>query len=327
MNLIKGFIILVISSTVVFAQKSVSLPSGDLVAYGKIQCGQVKDSWIPGQIKGNGTFLSFEAQISRLNKLKKATSDKKKRASLAKQIKSLKSRMNKQKDTCLLFGARVKKPTTTQSAFDGYTPVTGAHDLTPSSYEVGSTHNLFCGPNESGGSIWGTYIYTADSAVCTAAVHAGLINKSKGGNFKVKIKAGQELYLPSLRNSVTSLEYRNYTKSYVFLNPDTLEEITSSVPTVISWNMGLTGFRALTNALFTFICPANGTIGSVWGTNTYTDDSKICSAAVHAKKISAKKGGVVNVRIKEGLSSYTGSKRNGVTSDSYGSWAGSFSFE
>ncbi|WP_161606841.1 LCCL domain-containing protein [Fortiea contorta] len=56
----------------------------------------------------------------------------------------------------------------------------------------------------------------------------------------------------------------------------------------------------------------------------YTDDSSICSAAVHAGLMTTKQGGVVTIRIKPGQPSYSGTKRYGVNSQNYGSWDGSF---
>nr|WP_233582862.1 LCCL domain-containing protein [Corallococcus sp. CA053C] len=62
----------------------------------------------------------------------------------------------------------------------------------------------------------------------------------------------------------------------------------------------------------------------MWGTDLYTDDSNVCSAALHAGVIPAT-GGTVVVTLQPGLSSYRGTTRNGVSTLPYGSWAGSFS--
>eukprot|EP00759_Apiculatamorpha_spiralis_P003675 PhF_6_TR11713/c0_g1_i6/m.19077 len=75
-------------------------------------------------------------------------------------------------------------------------------------------------------------------------------------------------------------------------------------------------------------CPGISTCaranGSLWGTQPlYTDDSSICRAARHAGII--KDGGVFQVTMAPGQSSYTGTSANGITSSSYGSWRGSFS--
>ena len=66
--------------------------------------------------------------------------------------------------------------------------------------------------------------------------------------------------------------------------------------------------------------------GSVWGTDIYTDDSVLACAAVHAGVVLPGQTKVVTVTILSGQSSYQGSVRNGVTSSSYGTWPGSYSF-
>jgi hypothetical protein len=77
---------------------------------------------------------------------------------------------------------------------------------------------------------------------------------------------------------------------------------------------------------FRYHCPADFAVGSVWGTDVYTDDSSVCTAAVHAGRISSAVGGTVRIEILAGRSSYRGSERHGVDSDDYGDWDGSFVF-
>ena len=76
-----------------------------------------------------------------------------------------------------------------------------------------------------------------------------------------------------------------------------------------------------------YACSPGGEFGTVWGTDVYTDDSSICTAGVHAGKITREQGGVVIVRVKPGQPVYVGTTRNGVTSSDYGEWSGSFVFE
>jgi hypothetical protein len=70
--------------------------------------------------------------------------------------------------------------------------------------------------------------------------------------------------------------------------------------------------------------------GSVWGgaDGVYTDDSRLAKAAVHAGKVSIGEENVVKVTILAGRSSYTGSTKNGVTTDDWHMpWPGSFKFD
>ena len=80
---------------------------------------------------------------------------------------------------------------------------------------------------------------------------------------------------------------------------------------------------------FTYRCPADGQIsGEIWGTDVYTDESSICTAATHAGVITAKEGGQVTIKIKPGIKKYVGSTRNNVTSKDYPKEApGSFIFQ
>lgn len=77
---------------------------------------------------------------------------------------------------------------------------------------------------------------------------------------------------------------------------------------------------------FTVKCPANCISGSIWGVDTYTTDSSICRAALHAGVITSA-GGDVTVTRAPGQSEYAGSERNGITSQSWGSWDSSFTVE
>jgi hypothetical protein len=77
---------------------------------------------------------------------------------------------------------------------------------------------------------------------------------------------------------------------------------------------------------YLFQCPPDGGVRPVWGTDIYTSDSSVCTAAVHSGLISFALGGNVVIENRPGLESYVGSYRNGVTSSSYPSWVRSFVF-
>jgi len=64
--------------------------------------------------------------------------------------------------------------------------------------------------------------------------------------------------------------------------------------------------------------------GAVWGTDVYTDDSSVCTSAVHAGLITLASGGSVTIEMRPGQTSYEGSTRNGIISSPYGSWGGSY---
>jgi hypothetical protein len=73
-------------------------------------------------------------------------------------------------------------------------------------------------------------------------------------------------------------------------------------------------------------CPPGGQIRYAWGTDVYTADSSVCTAAVHAGRIGVDAGGDVYIEVIAGQTEYTGSDRNGVTTSTRGEWLTSFQF-
>ena len=70
-------------------------------------------------------------------------------------------------------------------------------------------------------------------------------------------------------------------------------------------------------------CPPCGKDITIFGTETYTVDSPICTAAIHTGVIS-ERGGEVTVMLEGGRPAYRGSKRNGVTSGDWGAYRASY---
>ena len=66
--------------------------------------------------------------------------------------------------------------------------------------------------------------------------------------------------------------------------------------------------------------------GGIWGTGTYTADSDIPTAAVHAGILNLGATGTVYLEITPGLNNYISTTANGITSDSWGAWGESFTF-
>jgi hypothetical protein len=93
-----------------------------------------------------------------------------------------------------------------------------------------------------------------------------------------------------------------------------------------TWASNASEFNGQIGERIGYKCTPDGTAGSVWGTEIYTDDSSVCTAGVHAGLITLEDGGRVVIEIAEGLEEYTGSLENGIESYDYGSWGGSFFF-
>jgi hypothetical protein len=96
--------------------------------------------------------------------------------------------------------------------------------------------------------------------------------------------------------------------------------------TNIDWNRRGLEWRGKHGQHVPLSCPPNGVVREIWGTDTYTDDSAICVAAVHAGVITLQNGGRVVIEIMPGQDSYTGSARNRFSSSNFGTWPGSYRF-
>lgn len=107
---------------------------------------------------------------------------------------------------------------------------------------------------------------------------------------------------------------------------DGVPRLTGSQPGGSGWTATAAARRGKNGQRFSFTCPPGGSPAHVWGTDTYTDDSSVCTAAVQAGLVTLASGGTVTIEIRPGASSYTGSSRHGITSESYGSWKGSYAF-
>jgi hypothetical protein len=68
--------------------------------------------------------------------------------------------------------------------------------------------------------------------------------------------------------------------------------------------------------------------GPLWGTDTYTSDSSLAAACVHAGLLQVGEAGVVRVTMVKPLAVYSGSTRNGVTSNPWTTgWPGAYQVE
>jgi LCCL domain len=174
--------------------------------------------------------------------------------------------------------------------------------------------------------IYGTDLYTGDSSICTAAAHAGLITVRDGGNVTIRIKSGFDFYNSTTRNEIKSNEYSSYGSSFIFIDRNGQPLLTKTPIKIIDWGTSASSLVGKLGQKFTFMCRRNGQASTIYGTDLYTADSSICTAAVHKGIISTKNGGKVTILIRGGSDSYQSSKRNGVKSNSYGSYGGSFVF-
>ena len=189
------------------------------------------------------------------------------------------------------------------------------------------------------GSVWGTDVYTDDSSLATAALHAGVLQPGEQAVVRVTILPGQQRYRGSVRNGVMSSNWGPFAGS-IRIEPLSGQGITRTQPAILpappattrlvgpepGVALGLFGYRGQVGRTLYFRVTGD-TMGWVWGTNVYTDDSSLGTAAVHAGILRPGQTGVVKVTILPGRDAYEGSTRNGVTSLPYPPWQGSYRIE
>lgn len=182
-----------------------------------------------------------------------------------------------------------------------------------------------------GGAVWGTDVYTDDSSVCVAAVHAGHLDAAAGGIILVTWLQGPPVHVGSARHGITSVDYGAWSRSFYVQSVDDAGRPTSPAPTArpagtvdVGCTTSAVPLTGEAGARWRVICPAACGDASVWGSDPYTADSSVCHAAAHAGVISAAAGGEATITIDGPHESYAGSARNGVTTTSYGAYERSF---
>lgn len=192
---------------------------------------------------------------------------------------------------------------------------------------------LFCPSSGVANRIWGSDVYSDHSSICTAAVHAGLITLEEGGAIAIRILPGQESYLGTDQNDLSSSGFGQWPGSFTFT---TLRDTVAGVMTmadsvaiplqIATWSSTAEPFAAQLDQILAVYCPANGVVSDVWGSDIYRDASSICTAAVHAGKISTQAGGAIAFKMAANMPFYIGNTRNGITSRHWQGGISSFQF-
>jgi hypothetical protein len=191
--------------------------------------------------------------------------------------------------------------------------------------QLEQAHTMHCPPGDTLHNVWGTDVYTDDSSICSAAVHAGRISLTRGGTVEFFMHGPVPLFRGSAQNGVTSSNYGRFDGSFVF-DRAALDRIPHAPPgfVMLSWTDNLLAQRASVERTIRVWCPPGGSAGSVWGSGPYTDDSSVCTAAVHAGVITLEGGGGFTAIRSGGRPSYQASEQHGVSSNAFGEFAGSF---
>ena len=95
-------------------------------------------------------------------------------------------------------------------------PMTAPPSLTGVQANTGQTLVFrVTGTNE--GPVWGTDVYTDDSSIGAAAVHAGILRPGETGTIMVTVQDGYQSYAPSSRNGIESASYGEWGRSFTML--------------------------------------------------------------------------------------------------------------
>jgi hypothetical protein len=200
----------------------------------------------------------------------------------------------------------------------------------------GTAFRVSCPANCDKGSIYGTGVYTADTSICRAGIHAGAI-PAQGGTLTLVLQPGRLAYRGSEQNGISSRDYGKYSRSFAIVTaghaPGGSVTAASAAPAAgavagsqlieagCSFDAGQ--LTSKDGALFRVACPAGCGKGSLYGTGVYTADSSICRAGVHSGVI-PESGGVVTITLEPGRPAYRGSEQNGISSRDYGKYSRSF---
>ena len=213
---------------------------------------------------------------------------------------------------------------------DGDNKCPNSYSKLSADQKAGETKCTCDASNTGSGSVWGTDIYTTDSSICRAAVHAGAISAS-GGEVTVKGAPGCSNYVGTNRNGINAGKWGSFGSSFYFPGKGDGKCAAAPKPEpTVSDKKCPTNFKSIpslnASTSITCTCDASKTgSGPVWGTDIYTQDSSICRAAVHAGVITSS-GGSVSAKAASGCKTYKGTTRNGVKSGQWGSYGASFYF-
>lgn len=222
--------------------------------------------------------------------------------------------------------------------------ITWSSNATAYRTRLGQQITVTCPPNGQTGSVWGTDTYSDDSSICTAALHSGRVTQAAGGTVTIQIAPGMPSYTASMRNGVTTRPWPAWQGSFTIVGGAAPGLVAQPVgaempttppppppgaggpPSTITWTTQGSAVAPVGQSAVVG-CPPGGTAGTVWGTDVYTDDSSVCTAALHAGLVQLATGGVVQVTGLPGIPAYVGSMRNGVTTRNYGTWPRAFRVE
>ena len=142
--------------------------------------------------------------------------------------------------------------------------------------KIGASYQ-FSVTGATGGAVWGSDVYTDDSSVGRAAVHAGVLAVGETKTVTVTILAGQSGYPATTRNGVTTSSWGAWSGSYSFAGAGDA----TNVATATAIPAAAPGFVAGTGALSVggrLVCPVTVTGGGSYSYRWYLNGVLISGA-------------------------------------------------
>lgn len=171
------------------------------------------------------------------------------------------------------------------------------------------------------GAVWGDALYTLDSDLGTAAVHAGLVRVGETKTLRVWVVPSPGSFGESSRNGIQSRRWGPFPAAFIMQAADSSAGIVnrSNIP---RRNPNVIARLEIGESLTLSVTGVDK--GPLWGTNEYTGDSLIDAAAVHAGAVQVGERAEVIVTRVEAPARFEGSSQNGVRSNSWGSYPTAF---
>jgi hypothetical protein len=165
------------------------------------------------------------------------------------------------------------------------------------------------------GDVYGSAPYSSNNDICRSAQHAGVIGPEGGEVTAISVPPPEDEPRGSTANGITSLSMgsNHWDQAFTFEGAQAPEPLPDCGPLGEAEELAC-------------YCVWDRPRGEVWGSNPYTIDSDVCTAAYHAGAILNSRGGNVRVIRAPGQDSYTASTAAGVRTSEHGPAQASFTF-
>ncbi len=171
-----------------------------------------------------------------------------------------------------------------------------------------------------GGSVWGSDVYTDDSSLAAAAVHAGVLKAGERDIVKVTVLPGRSEYAGVARNGVTSLSWLSYPGSFRI---ESLGAPAVATGAILENDPNLWAMRDQVGKTLQ-VRTTGRTTGVCYGTDVYTTDSPLSSAAVHMGLLKPGETGVLIATMLPSPPMFTSSSRHGIQSSGWSQYPAAY---